>query len=106
MTIHFAYILPPYYTMEQKLKLCEDVQAKKARNMRKVFLDLLAVSFGKFIILNPILYGLRLPPIPYGGPYGPLSEIPENGRLGLKLLIYNEDGLKFQKKPNQFHTKS
>ena len=39
---------------------------------------------------NPFPYGLRLPPIPYGGPYGPLSKIPENGRLRLKLWIYDE----------------
>ena len=39
------------------------------------------------LLLNPIPYGLWLPPIPYGGAYGPLSKIPENRRLRLKFLI-------------------
>ena len=58
---------------------------------------------------NPIPYGLRLPPIPYMGGWGiwpPCPKIPENGRLRLKLSIYNEDGLKLQKNPKQFHMKS
>ena len=42
----------------------------------------------------------------YASPPRPPSKIPENGRLRLKLWIYNEDGLKLQKNPNQFHMKS
>ena len=34
------------------------------------------------------------------GAYAPLSNIPENGRLA---KTNNEDGLKLQKNPNQFH---
>ena len=36
----------------------------------------------EYIDYNPIPYGLRLAPIPYGGGA-------ENGRLGLNLWIYN-----------------
>ena len=65
------------------------------------------ISYSK-VQLNPIPYGLRPTPIPYGGGtiLPPLSKIPENGRLGLNLWIYTKYGLKFQKNPNQLHTKS
>ena len=36
----------------------------------------------------------------------PLSKIPENGRLRVKLRIYNECGLKLQKNLNQYHMNS
>ena len=60
------------------------------------------------VLLNPIPYGLRPTPIPYGGGtiLPPLSKIPESGRLGLNLWIYTKCGLKFQKNPNQFHINS
>ena len=40
-------------------------------------------------------------PIAYGE-----SNTPENGRLRLKLWIYNESGLKLYKNPNQLNMKS
>ena len=51
--------------------------------------------------------GSGYPLFPMGeGHMAPLSKIPENGRLRLKLWIYNEGGLKIQKNPNQFHMNS
>ena len=49
------------------------------------------------LTLFPMGYGYPLFPMG-GGAYAPLSKIPENGRLRLKLWIYNEDGLKLFRK--------
>ena len=52
--------------------------------------------------LNPM--GPGCPLFPSGEIYPlPLSEIPENVRLTLKLWVYSNIGLKLQKNPNQFH---
>ena len=53
-------------------------------------------------VVNHIHYGVRLPPIPYGGGaiMPPLPKMPEFWRMELKLSTVTKCGLKFRINPN------